>query len=77
MDDEKNLVAYVDSSLKGEEDFHFLRLEFLQRLNIANLQVNLARMKNHIRKGGKASNEDMEELRISLQQYGKCGIKHR
>ncbi|KAM0256155.1 hypothetical protein ACHAQJ_005132 [Trichoderma viride] len=69
MDDEKKLVAYVARSLNEEEDFHFLRLEFLQRLNITNLQVKLVQMKSRIQRDEKTSAEDMEELRINLQQY--------
>jgi hypothetical protein len=71
MDDEKNLVAYVARSLNEEEDFHFLRLEFLQRLNITDLQVRLAQMKSRIQQDQKVSAKDMEELRIKLQQYSE------
>ncbi|KAL7909802.1 hypothetical protein GGI35DRAFT_451060 [Trichoderma velutinum] len=69
MDNEKKLIAYVARSLNEEEDFHFLRLEFLQRINITNLQVKLVRMKSRIQRDQTASIEDMEELRINLQQY--------
>jgi len=48
MDEEKKLVAYVARSFNEEEDFHFLHLEFLQLLNIVNLQVKLVRMKSCI-----------------------------
>ncbi|KAL7952774.1 hypothetical protein V8C34DRAFT_309765 [Trichoderma compactum] len=69
MDNEKKLIAYVARSLNEEEDFHFLRLEFLQRLNIVNLQVKLVRMKSRIQREQTTSIEDMEELRTNLQQY--------
>lgn len=71
MDEEKKLVAYVARSLNEEEDFHFLRLEFLQRLNIVNLQVKLIRMKSRIERNGESSAEDLEELRTKLQQHGE------
>ncbi|UKZ75689.1 hypothetical protein TrVFT333_003381 [Trichoderma virens FT-333] len=65
----RKLCDYVDRSLNEEEDFHFLRLEFLQRLNIVNLQVKLVQTKGRIQRENKVSAEDLEELRISLQQY--------
>lgn len=71
MDIEKTLIAYVTRSLNEEEDFHFLRLEFLQRLNIVNLQVKLVQMKSRIKRDQEASIQDREELRITLQQYSK------
>ena len=39
----QNLVSYVNRSLDEEEDFHFLRFEFLQRLNLTQLEVKLVR----------------------------------
>ncbi|KAL7796739.1 hypothetical protein V8C37DRAFT_371316 [Trichoderma ceciliae] len=69
MDEERNFPAYVARSLNEEEDFHFLRLEYLQRLNIVNLQVKLVRMKGRIQQEQAISEEDLEQLRISMQQY--------
>lgn len=70
---EQNLVQYVAESLEHEEDFHFLRFEFLQRLNIVNLEVDLAHLKSsfyHEHQHQQPSQpEDLELLRSKLQQY--------
>lgn len=71
MDEKRRLFEYVTRSLSEEEDFHFLRFEFLQRLNIVNLQVQLARIKSRIQRDGEASADDLEDLTTKLQQYGK------
>ncbi len=34
LDREQSYVKYVDESIDVERDFHFLRFEFLQRLNL-------------------------------------------
>lgn len=70
-DHHKRLVQYVLESLNMEEDFHFLRFEFLQRLNIVNLEIDLARMKSRFYDGKEASTEELEELDEKLQRYGK------
>ncbi|UNI23069.1 hypothetical protein JDV02_008909 [Purpureocillium takamizusanense] len=69
MDEKKRLVEYVTRSLNEEEDFHFLRFEFLQRLNIVNLQVQLARIKSRIQRDREASADVVEDLAAKLQQY--------
>jgi len=71
MDEKSKLFEYVNRSLSEEEDFHFLRFEFLQRLNIVNLQVQLARSKSRIQRDGEASADELEDLTTKLQQYGK------
>ena len=67
---EKNLVRYVNRSLEDEEDFHFLRFEFLQRLNITQLQVRLARLKSRIHAQGLINSQDQEVLQGTLREYG-------
>lgn len=67
---EDDFVGYVQRSINEEEEFHFLRFEFLQRLNITQLQVKLARTKNEIQKNKKISEDDREKLRHNLQDYG-------
>lgn len=69
--DVRKLVEYVADSVEHEEEFHFLRFEFLQRLNIVNLEVDLARLKSHFHRQTPSSAEDMEELRTKLQHYSK------
>lgn len=66
----KKLTGYVDESVNREEDFHFLRFESLQRLNIANLQVDLASMKSQLFGQQHSSATDLERLREKLEQYG-------
>lgn len=66
----KKLAGYVDESVNREEDFHFLRFESLQRLNIANLQVDLAKMKCQLFEQQSASDTDLDRLREKLDQYG-------
>lgn len=65
------LIDYVNESVDVEEDFHFLRFEFLQRVNIVNLQVELARMKSQLDPSCDVSSTDLDYLRVKLQQYGK------
>ncbi|KAF1959853.1 hypothetical protein CC80DRAFT_439979 [Byssothecium circinans] len=67
--DSENFVRYVNRSLNEEEDFHFLRFEFLQRMNLAQLQVKLVRIKSHIQKEGKAPAEELEKLQLTLREY--------
>ena len=69
--DTENLVRYVNRSLDEEEDFHFLRFEFLQRLNLAQLQVKLVRMKSQFQKTGKTSPAELETLQTTLAAYGE------
>ncbi|KAK4237703.1 hypothetical protein C8A03DRAFT_44466 [Achaetomium macrosporum] len=52
-----------------EEEFHFLRFEFLQRLNLAQLQLDLIRLKANINKGGVLSSEDKQAIQLRLKDY--------
>ncbi|KAK4182939.1 hypothetical protein QBC35DRAFT_526406 [Podospora australis] len=47
----------------------FFRFEFLQRLNITQLEVKLVRMKSQIQKQGKASPQELETLQSTLSAY--------
>ena len=69
--DSENFIRYVNRSLDEEEDFHFLRFEFLQRLNLAQLQVKLVRTKSQLQKSGKVSATELETLQTTLAAYGK------
>jgi len=69
--DGENFVQYVNRSLDEEEDFHFLRFEFLQRLNIAQFEVKLVRMKSQFQKSGKASPAELDTLQTTLAAYGQ------
>jgi len=69
--DASNLVQYVRRSLDSEEEFHFLRFEFLQRLNIAQIQLDLIRMKSRISRDSMISSEDKQVLTAKLRDYGQ------
>ena len=66
------ILDYVVRSLNEEEDFHFLRLEFLQRLNIVELQLKLVAIKKRIQRKHVSDAESLEELRVGLKHYGKA-----
>ncbi|KAL6876969.1 hypothetical protein J3F83DRAFT_727670 [Trichoderma novae-zelandiae] len=63
------ILDYVVRSLNEEEDFHFLRLEFLQRLNIVELQLKLVQIKKRIQRKHVSDAESLEELRVGLKHY--------
>jgi hypothetical protein len=68
--DEQNLHKYVKRSLEDEEEFHFLRFEYLQRLNITQLEVKLARIKSRVQKEGRVSARECNVVRKTLRDYG-------
>lgn len=68
--DIEKLAAYTLDSVDTEEEFHFIRFESLQRLNIAYLEIILTRMKSKLLRGSGTS-QDLEQLRLKLQQYSK------
>ncbi|RSL91398.1 hypothetical protein CEP51_000305 [Fusarium floridanum] len=68
-DDPSGLVSYVNRSLEDEEQFHFLRFEFLQRLNITRLGVNLVRLKSDIQRQSHATSDQSESLTTMLRDY--------
>lgn len=69
MTDPESLKRYVDSSLREEEDFHFLRFEYLQRLNLTNFYITLAHQKSRLKKEGLRSEEDGAKLQKLLRDY--------
>ncbi|KAJ5959426.1 uncharacterized protein N7479_006576 [Penicillium vulpinum] len=67
--EEDDLVEHINRSLNEEEEFHFLRFEFLQRLNIVKLQLDLVRLKGRFQREKRASIQDLEALESTLQKY--------
>ncbi|KAI1455353.1 hypothetical protein F4805DRAFT_275999 [Annulohypoxylon moriforme] len=67
--DEADLVAYILQSLEEEEEFHFLRFEFLQRLNITQIQIKLARIKRCIEREYCVSSSNGKLLEKTLRDY--------
>lgn len=69
--EEDGLVEYINRSLDKEEEFHFLRFEFLQRLNIVKLQLDLVRLKSRFQRERRASIQDLEAFESTLERYGE------
>jgi hypothetical protein len=67
--DEQRIVSYVIKSIRREDEFSFLQLEFLQRLNIVNHEVRLVRMKSQFQHDEQASPTQLEELAIAMRNY--------
>lgn len=72
--DAKLFIQYVNRSLDEEEKFHFLRFEFLQRLNLVHLQVKLARFKSQVQKQGQCTEIEFDALQHLLRNYGKPSL---
>jgi hypothetical protein len=70
-----NIVGYVKQSLEDEEEFHFLRFEFLQRLNIAQIQLDLIRLKSEINRDDLLSIDNRLTLQSRLKDYGRLKVK--
>lgn len=68
--EDRAYVEYVKRSLNEEEEFHFQRFEFLQRLNLAQLQAKLVRLKSLIQASNCVSEEDLVTLQETLHNYG-------
>lgn len=68
---EQDIVSYVIKSIEREDEFGFLQLEFLQRLNIADYEVKLVRMKSRIQDHNRASATELEELSVMLRDYSR------
>ena len=77
--DKRNLIEYVARSLESEKEFHFLRFEFLQRLNIVQQEVDLVRTKSRLQREGNVSEEDLTGLKTKLDDYSKrsCSLEHQ
>jgi hypothetical protein len=71
LDEVENLVEYINRSLDEEEEFHFLRFESLQRVNIVRLKLDLVRLKYRFQHNKRASVEDFDALQNKLQDYSK------
>lgn len=68
----RKLVDYTFESVDIEEDFHFLRFEFLQRLNIVKLENELTQIKSRLyRPNYITSAKELDELRTRLHEYSK------
>jgi hypothetical protein len=68
------LLQYVARSVDEDEDFYFLRFESLQRINIAALQIKLVRFKDSLRSQTDISDSDLENLRVTLEQYSQSNL---
>ncbi|KAG2026289.1 hypothetical protein GB937_001797 [Aspergillus fischeri] len=69
LDEVVDLVEYINRSLDEEEEFHLLRFEFLQRLNIVRLELDLVRLKGRFQHNKRASIEDLDTLQSKLRDY--------
>ncbi|KAG9185972.1 hypothetical protein G6011_02528 [Alternaria panax] len=65
----EDLLRYIEHSLRVDEDFYFLRFEKLQRTNLVALQMKLIRTKDSMSKATDMSDDDLETLRVTLEQY--------
>ena len=69
-DDNTDLLKYVARSIEEEEEFHFLRFEKLQRINIVAQQVGLFQLKLRVENAQNASADDLKDLKNTLRDYG-------
>jgi len=67
----EELLQYVERTFHEYKEFHFLRFEKLQRINLVALQKKLIRTKDALSKASTISDDDLEKLRTNLEQYGK------
>lgn len=67
----EELLQYVERSFNEYEEFHFLRFEKLQRINLVALQMKLIRTQDALSEASTISDDDLEKLRTNLEQYGK------
>jgi hypothetical protein len=67
-----DLLQYNKRSVDEDEEFSFMRFESLQRINITALQLKLARLKDTLRKTQDVSDDELENLRVNMEQYGQC-----
>ncbi|OQE14065.1 hypothetical protein PENFLA_c041G07296 [Penicillium flavigenum] len=71
------ICEYINRSLDEEEEFHFLRFELLQRLNIVKLLLDLVRLKGQFQRDKRASIQDLETLESTLQKYATAIWNHQ
>ncbi|OIW24481.1 hypothetical protein CONLIGDRAFT_691813 [Coniochaeta ligniaria NRRL 30616] len=72
---DEDIVRYVKESLNDEKDFHFLRLEFLQRINIAHQQLGLVRVQTKFQRQSKATSKELDDVAVALRDYNALGRK--
>jgi len=72
----RNMVEYVRQSLADEEEFHFLRFEFLQRLNITQIQLDLIKLKSEINRDDVLSADNRQALQSRLKDYGRLRVSN-
>jgi hypothetical protein len=68
--DDPDLFNYVTTSIEEEETFHFLGFEFLHRLNIVQIQNDIARAREDIFRN-RSAGADREKLKTLLADYSK------
>lgn len=69
IDHIEGLLGYSQHSVQEDEEFHFMRFEHLQRVNIAALQLELVQMKDEIRTLEELNVNRVEQLRSTMEQY--------
>ena len=74
MDESERLFHYTVAIINRQQDPFILGYELLQRLNLVNIQNDLARYKADIWKDMRASKEQMENLRKCLTNYSRYKI---
>lgn len=66
---EEKLFEYAKNVSIAEP--HFLEFRLLQRLNLAQIQNELAQCKGQILAGSSASEKELKKLRVILHEYGE------
>ena len=66
----QQLYNYTQESCHKEEAFHILEFEFLQRLNIVQLQNKLAEIKSKVHNAQRCDELTALELKSALADYG-------
>lgn len=71
---DQDVVNYVKESLEDEKEFHFLRLEYLQRINVVHQQLKLVRAKCKFQREGQALPFELDALAVTLRDYSKASF---
>jgi len=69
-----DLLQYITRSIDSDEEFHFLRFGKLQRTNLVALHMKLVRTKDALSTATTMSDDDLEILRVDLEQYGEYPV---
>jgi hypothetical protein len=72
--DGAEIFEYTKRSINDEETFHFMGFEFLQRLNLVQIQNDLITARNEIYASRR--NEKKVELKGLLNDYGERKIPY-